>query len=162
MASTERMFDLSLRRKYVDILQETQKRIMHLEAEIAKNKKLAAALVAMLTSSEERDISKERAGSNRLNRTPGYLKDNSVRLLRLIELEGKRIDAISKGLREAGIPMNEASLRARLSYYKKTFGFIDSPRPGFHRLSEKGKNYLNRRYPRMEELVVKEGERTPS
>lgn len=75
------------------------------------------------------------------------LSEDVQSILRFVGLEGKSLDALEAYCAAQSYSHNRGSLRSLMSNYKIKHGFIDSPKLGFFKLTERALAFLDAHYP---------------
>lgn len=75
------------------------------------------------------------------------LSEDVQSILRFVGSEGKSLDELQAYCAVQRYSHNRGTLRSLMSNYKIKHGFIDSPKLGFFRLTERALAFLNTRYP---------------
>lgn len=75
------------------------------------------------------------------------LSEDVVGLLRHIGAAGKTLDELEEYCRVWGLSHDRAAIRSLMSSYRIRHGFIDNPKNGFFRLTERALKFLDERYP---------------
>jgi hypothetical protein len=80
---------------------------------------------------------------------PRNLKADSLDIFRVMLSGPKTADMIYEEYSKLGHVINRRTLVARLAYYKREFDFVQNPAPGLYEISDKGRAYLEQRYPKV-------------
>lgn len=65
-----------------------------------------------------------------------------IKLLKFIGPDGKQLKELIAFSKENGLDMNDTYLRNFASIYRKRYGLLENPHPGFYRLTEAGQNAI--------------------
>ncbi len=142
---------------YSAILTEAKSELSSLESKVEKLKRFILSLES-LADTENFDPSKPvTTGQRKTKEAPGFIKDDSLDMFRIMLSGPKSIDAILDGYRKFGYnDVARKTLVTRLSYYKRDFGFVRMPAPGMYEVTEKGREFLQQRYPKVFEPIYKQ------
>jgi len=126
--------------------------LVYLKKELQKKTEELNALQAIIDSLEnlvKPSMSNEqlKQKSATKEKLPGYLKEDSICMLRLLYSGPKSLEVLSSEYRDAGYDVGKKTLVSRLSYYKREFGFIESAGPGLYAITDRAKAYIDTRYP---------------
>jgi hypothetical protein len=98
--------------------------------------------------SEQRRIEPKHVSNNDGHSNPKRrLSEDVVGILRFVGLNGRSLDELEAYCASRGYEHNRGSLRSVMSNYKIKHGFIDSPKSGFFRLTDRALAFLNANYP---------------
>lgn len=136
---------------YQKMLEEEQLRVSQLEKELTQHKALIEALTALTGSTtaviEPKTVVPEKKELADEDRVPTYIRKDSLPLLRAIKDQALSADAIATYCQQAGAPTNRETVLLRLGMYRRNYGMVESSESGLYQLTEKGKKYLEERYP---------------
>lgn len=136
---------------YQKMLEEEQLRVSQLEKELTQHKALIEALTALTGSTtaviEPKTVVPEKKELADEDRVPTYIRKDSLPLLRAIKDQALSADAITTYCQQAGAPTNRETVLLRLGMYRRNYGMVESSESGLYQLTEKGKKYLEERYP---------------
>lgn len=136
---------------YQKMLEEEQLRVSQLEKELTQHKALIEALTALTGSTtaviEPKTGDPEKKETADEDRVPTYIRKDSLPLLRAIKDQALSADAIATYCQQAGTPTNRETVLLRLGMYRRNYGMVESSESGLYQLTEKGKKYLEERYP---------------
>lgn len=76
-------------------------------------------------------------------RTPRQVPQNWVSLLRYIGLEGKTYEDVKMFIKDRQLSLSEGAARTQLMIYRKEFGFVENPRKGFYKATERALSFLD-------------------
>lgn len=80
---------------------------------------------------------------NALPRNPRRVPPIWVQLLRYIGAEGKTYDDVKRFIQERELRISEGAVRTQLMNYRKEFGFVESPKKGFYKATERALSFID-------------------
>ena len=139
---------------YQQLIEDEQLRIKQLEAELAKHRALLQALMTVEGSAVtvETPVTVQTASAlipveSKSGRLPAYIRKESLPLLRSIKDRALSADAIALFCRQVGVNIDREAVLFRLGLYRRNYAMVKTVSHGFYRLTEKGRRYLEERYP---------------
>lgn len=135
---------------YLKMLAEEHLRVSQLEQELTQHKALINALTALTSSPEKTVETKTVCPQNESpeeDRVPTYIRKDSLPLLRAIKDQALSADAIVAYCQQAGTPTTRETVLLRLGMYRRNYGMVENTDSGLYQLTEKGKKYMEERYP---------------
>jgi hypothetical protein len=147
---------------YSDMIEREKRRRALLVLKLAETDKRIAVLSAMSTSSDPLDqwldeqtaappvIQPPQVGvpmvpkkePMRLRETPRKISTQWIELIRFLGLDGKDFNQVQEFLRKAGSQMSPGSIRTGLMTYRKGYGLVANPSPGFYSATPKGMAFV--------------------
>ena len=142
---------------YQEIIEAEQLRIKQLENELAQRRTLLQALLTVKgnydnttpqpkseasTTAPEPPQKTEKKG-----RLPAYIRKESLPLLRSIKDQALSADAIALFCRQVGVNIDREAVLFRLGLYRRNYAMVQTVSHGLYQLTEKGRRYLDERYP---------------
>lgn len=135
---------------YRKMLEEEHLRVNQLERELTQHKALIEALTALTCSPAKTTETKApcpQTESPEEDRLPTYIRKDSLPLLRAIKDQALSADAIVAYCQQAGAPTTRETVLLRLGMYRRNYGMVENTESGLYQLTEKGKKYMEARYP---------------
>ena len=126
---------------YQKLYDEEKGKYERLKAEMDKHYRLMKILQEFVPS----EVESEKSVSD--SKEPRYLQEDSKFLLKTIAKEPKKLDDLVAALGNAGFKLSRTTIASRVGFQKREYGFIDSPEEGVYKLSAKGRDFLERKYP---------------
>jgi hypothetical protein len=77
-------------------------------------------------------------------RLPRKVPANWVSLLRFLGRDGKTYEDVKLYIRDRGIPLTEGAARTQLMAYRKDFGFVENPKKGFYKATERALSFIDK------------------
>lgn len=140
---------------YQQIIEAEQLQIQQLETELAQHRSLLQALLTVegnvvnaapqpTPETIPQDLPQERETTGRL---PAYIRKESLPLLRAIKKQALSADAIALFCRQVGVNIDRDAVLFRLGLYRRNYAMVETVSHGFYKLTDKGRRYLEERYP---------------
>lgn len=85
------------------------------------------------------------AGGFVWQRVPRRIPPQWAQLLAFIGSEGKTFTEVEAFIKEAQLPMTPGAARTGLMNYRKDFGFVENPRKGFYKTTDKAMAFMQAR-----------------
>lgn len=146
---------------YQEIIEAEQLRIEQLETELTQHRALLQALMiveghtapATAPTSTETALAETSLKNNKTCRLPAYIHKESLPLLRSIKDQALSADAIALFCRQVGVNIDREAVLFRLGLYRRNYAMVETVSHGFYRLTEKGRRYINKRYPEISQIA---------
>lgn len=74
--------------------------------------------------------------------SPKKMSAQWVALVEYLGLDGKAFSEVESFTQSAGSPMTAASIRTGLANYRKDYGLVANPKPGFYAATQKGLDFV--------------------
>lgn len=149
---------------YQEIIEAEQLRIKQLENELAQHRTLLQALLTVKGNyddttqqpkSEAAATAPEPLQKNEHNgRLPAYIRKESLPLLRSIKDQALSADAIALFCRQVGVNIDREAVLFRLGLYRRNYAMVETVSHGFYKLTEKGRRYIDERYPEISSIPI--------
>ncbi len=78
---------------------------------------------------------------------PNRMTQLSIDILWELDGDGKNLSEVESFCRSKGSDIARSTLASRLGFWKRSYGFIESPEEGVYRMTEKARRYLMDKYP---------------
>lgn len=76
-------------------------------------------------------------------RVPRRVPSQWVQLLRFIGLDGKTYNDVTAYARSQQLQISEGAVRTQLMNYRKEYGFVENPKKGFYRATERALSFID-------------------